>query len=149
MKKDKVLFVAILMAVLGSIGVLSYVIATPEKVSERFTEFYILGPEGNATDYVTELEIGDEGKVIIGIVNREHERVSYRVEIAISGTRQKGIGPIVLENGEKWEGEVSFKPSKMGDNQKVEFLLYHGSSLPKEQLYLWVNVMEHTKGIGY
>jgi len=52
-----------------------YVIAVP-KVGERFTEFYILGLNGKAMDYPSELKLGEGGKVIVGIANREHEIVS-------------------------------------------------------------------------
>ena len=139
-KLDKVLSIVLVVAILGALGTLIYVIATP-KVGERFTEFYILGPEGKATDYATELRIGEDGRVIVGIVNREYRRVSYRVEIAIDGARSEEIGPIVLEHGEKWEGEASFTPTRIGDNQQVQFLLYEeGKSFFKEQLHLWINV---------
>jgi len=124
-------------------GILGYVLTTPQEMGERFTEFYLLGPEGKASDYVTELQIGNEGRVIVGIVNREYQKVSYRVEIAIDGARDKEIGPIVLEHGEKWEGEASFAPTKIGDNQKVQFSLYEeGKSFFKEELHLWIDVKE-------
>jgi len=35
-----------------------YVIVTP-KQGEKFTEFYILGPEGMADDYPTDLAVGE------------------------------------------------------------------------------------------
>lgn len=120
---------------------LSYMLAMPQETGERFTEFYILGLEGKATDYPTELGIGEEGRVILGIVNREYQRVNYRVEIAIDGVRNREIGPLILEHRERWEGEANFAPTKAGDNQKVEFMLYEeGKPLLKEQLHLWINV---------
>ena len=120
---------------------LSYMLAMPQETGERFTEFYILGLEDKATDYPTELGIGEEGRVILGIVNREYQRVNYRVEIAIDGVSNSEIGPLILEHRERWEGEVNFAPTKAGDNQKVEFMLYEeGKPLLKEQLHLWINV---------
>lgn len=140
---DKILSIILIVAILGAMGMLSYILATPEKVGERFTEFYILGLEGKASAYATELRMGEEGRVIVGIVNREQERISYRMEVAIEGTASKEIGLIVLEHGEKWEGEASFTPTKVGDNQKVEFSLYEeGEPFFKEQLHLWINVKE-------
>jgi len=139
---DKIVSIILIVVILGTIGTLSYVIASP-KVGERFTEFYILGPEGKAIDYPKELRVGEGGRVIVGIVNREYERMSYRVEIAIDEIRNKEIGPIVLEHGEKWEREASFTPTKVGDNQKVEFSLYEEGRVSfKEQLHLWINVKE-------
>ncbi|NJE05677.1 DUF1616 domain-containing protein [Thermococcus sp. M36] len=77
---DKALTIILIVAILTSIGTLAYVITHP-KPGEAFTEFYILGPEGKAADYPTELKAGQDGTVIIGIVNHEHRNVTYYVQI--------------------------------------------------------------------
>ena len=77
---DKALTVILIIAIVASIGVLAYVITHP-KPGEAFTEFYILGPKGKASDYPTKLFVGQNGTVIIGIVNHEHRNVTYYVEI--------------------------------------------------------------------
>ena len=129
-----------MVAILGAIGTLGYVIATP-RFGERFTEFYILGLEGKAENYPREVVVGQEAKVIVGIINRERETVSYRVEVTIDGIRYNEIDSIVVPHEGKWEREVSFTPAKLGDNQKVEFVLYKkGQSQPYRLLHLWVNV---------
>ena len=140
---DKVLSVVLVVAILGALGTLGYVIAKP-KVGERFTELYILGVGGKAEDYPQELTIGEEGKVIVGIINRERERVSYHVEVMIDNVKNNEVGPIELEHDEKWEGIVVFTPSEPGEDQKVEFLLYkNGGAEPSvESLHLWIDVME-------
>jgi uncharacterized membrane protein len=130
------------LAIGGALGTLGYVIATP-RVGERFTEFYILGLEGRAEDYPRELRVGEEGRVIVGIINREHETVSYRVEVRIEGVINNEVGPIALEHDEKWREIVSFTPHRAGDGQKVEFLLYkNGEVEPYLRLHLWLDVTE-------
>jgi len=137
---DKILSIILVVAIVGAIGTLGYVIAAP-KLGERFTEFYILGPEGKAEGYTKELVVGEEGKLVVGIVNREQETVSYRVEITIDGARHGEIGPVVLHHEDRWEREVSFIPTQLGDNQKVELLLYkQGQSEAYQSLHLWVKV---------
>ena len=74
---DKTLSIVLAIVILGALGMLGYAIANP-KVGERFTEFYIEGLEGKAADYPEELVVGEEGKVIVGIINREHETVPYQ-----------------------------------------------------------------------
>ncbi len=139
---DRVLFIILVITIMGALGALGYVIATP-KVGEKFTEFYILGLEGKATGYPTELAVGEEGKVIVGVVNHEQATVSYRVVVEIDGVKNKEIGPIILGHGKKWEAIVSFTPHRAGDNQKAEFLLYkEGQSEAYQSLHLWVNVTE-------
>ena len=127
---DKALSVLLVLAILGALGTLGWVIAKP-KVGEKFTEFYILGPKGMAEGYPRKLKLGEEGKVILGIINREHEPMGYRVDLLINGEKIQEIGPVSLNHDQKWEKFISFKPRKGGENQKVEFLLYKIRHLDK------------------
>nr|WP_099209603.1 DUF1616 domain-containing protein [Thermococcus henrietii] len=77
---DKALTVILIIAIVTSVGVLAYVVTHP-KPGEAFTEFYILGPNGKASDYPTNLTVGQNATVIIGIVNHEHRNVTYYVQI--------------------------------------------------------------------
>jgi len=142
---DKALSVVLVLTILGALATVGYIIAIP-KVGESFSELYILGLEGKAADYPSELIVGEEGRVIVGITNNEHKTVSYRVEVRIDGEKNNEIGPIMLEHGERWEGEASFVPQVPGENQKVEFLLYkNGEDEPyMEPLRLWVDVIWET-----
>ncbi|MFC1894287.1 DUF1616 domain-containing protein, partial [Chloroflexota bacterium] len=105
---------------------------------------YVLGVEGKAADYPRELSVGQEAGVIVGIINNEQEMTTYRVEVRIQGVKTSEVGPVVLENDGKWEGEVKFAPGTPGENQKVEFLLFKNESTEpsKESLHLWINVRE-------
>jgi len=79
-KLDKALTVILIIAIISSIATLGYVITHP-KPGEKFTEFYILGPEGKASDYPTELFVGENATVILGIANHEYRNVTYHVEV--------------------------------------------------------------------
>lgn len=146
---DKVLSMVLVVAIAVVIGTLGYVIATP-RVGEKFTEFYILGPDGKAENYPTELKVGEEGRVIVGIVNHEQELTSYKIEIWIDGAKAKlringeDRDEIAVElwHDAKWEQEVGFVPQKAG-RQKVEFVLYKDGELYFEQpLHFWLDVEE-------
>lgn len=139
---NKALSVVLVLAIICAIGALVYGMITP-KAGEKFTEFYILSPVGKAEGYPQEVKIGQETTVVLGIVNHEYENTSYGIEITIDGLREKEIGPIVLANNEKWENEVSFTPTSVGENQKVEFLLYKtGQAEPYLKLHLWIDVKQ-------
>lgn len=140
---DRAITIILAMAILGVVGGVVYIIAVP-KVGERFTEFYLLGSEGEAIGYPEELKVGEEGEVIIVIINHEQEAVSYGVKIKIDGVIINELEPIVLDDEQKWEEIVSFIPDRAGDNQKVEFLLYkNGESEPYlKPLHLWINIKE-------
>jgi uncharacterized membrane protein len=50
---------------------------------------------------------------------------------------------IELQQGEKWEQVIGFAPQHIGDNQKVEFLLFKGDDgVLEKSIHLWINVKE-------
>lgn len=140
---EKILSVVLVIVAVGALATLGYVLATP-KVGEKFTEFYILGAEGKAADYPIELVVGKEGRVIIGIVNHEHETMSYWIQVTVNGLKDQELGPVVLGDEEKWEVEMSFIPKMPGDNQKVELFLYKNGEVEPSlgPLQLWLNVRD-------
>ena len=79
-RADNILTIALVIAIIISISLLVYVIVTPHN-GERFTEFYILGPDGKAEGYPTNLSVGENGTVIVGIANHEHKPMNYTVEV--------------------------------------------------------------------
>ena len=107
-----------------------------------FSEFQV----GDVLEFFTpsDVRVGREEKMIVGIVNHEYETVSYRLDIRINRLKVNEVGPIVLKNDEKWEQTVSFTPQIPGDKQRVEFILYKsGETQPYlEPLRLWVDVTE-------
>jgi len=138
---DRVLSVILVVSIIGAIGIIAYVIVTPT-AGERYTEFYVLGPEGEAEGYPDELKVGEEGRVILGIVSHEHEDdFEYRVEVLVDGEINELYGPLILGHDETWEQEVGFTPEHAGDDQRVEFILYRPSEeAPYETLYLNIDV---------
>ena len=136
---DRTLSVFLVIAMLGAFGTVGYLLAVP-KVGEPFTEFFLLGLEGKAADYPTELTVGEEGRVIVGIVNNERKVASYRVEVKVDDEKKNEVGPVALEHNEEWEGEVDFVLEKVEDDQRVEFLLYkNDGSEAYLTLHLWVD----------
>ena len=106
---------------------------------DNFTEFYILGPTGTASGYPTNLTVGEDGKVIIGIVNHEYTNVTYQLEVLLSRAHIGG-NSIELKHNETWESPFTFRVTKTG-RQKLEFLLFKdGLKEPYRNLHLWVDV---------
>jgi len=141
------------------------------KLGERFTELYILGVDGTAQGYPDEFVMdgdktvlvrydGDEtpvaysdgGRVVLGIINHEHENATYLIRVIIDEEpiniyfdkeELDKIGPIELAHDGKWEHEIGFTPQHVGDNQKVEFVLYKDEVLYFENPpHLWIDVKE-------
>ena len=141
---DKVLSISLMVVILVALGCLGYVIAIP-KERERFTEFYILSVDGKAENYPKQVTQGETVKLIIGIVNHEHEATRYRVDIKIDGNQVGQTRTKALAHGQKWEEIVSFIPQKSGKRQKVEFWLYKDDNTEpcfKDPLHLYIDVSE-------
>ena len=135
---NKLLFVVLALAVLGTVVALIFFITAPPV--NKFTEFYILGMQDKAMNYPERLKIGEDTSLTLGIINQEQTEVSYRVEIRIDGILIEDIGPVTLEANEKREQKITFALDNLGDNQKVEFLLYkQGQSDVYESLHLLVD----------
>jgi len=136
---DKGLSIVLIASIIGSSATLIYVIVKP-KTGEIFTEFYLLGPNGTASEYPMELNVGEEGKVIIGIVNHEYENVTYYLEVHLNGFLIHE-DPVFLIENEILESTFTFKVSEKGENQKLEFLLYKGQQIEVYRtLHLWINI---------
>ncbi|MCK5402906.1 DUF1616 domain-containing protein, partial [Candidatus Bathyarchaeota archaeon] len=134
---DKILSIILVASIISTSVTLVYVVVTP-KTDERFTEFYILNSNGTASDYPTNLTIGEEGRLVIGIVNMEYENVTYRLELNINETMiyQEYV---FLTHNETWKTPFTFKPTIMGENQKLEFLLNKDGEVYRT-LHIFVDV---------
>ncbi|HET8685221.1 MAG TPA: DUF1616 domain-containing protein, partial [Methanosarcina sp.] len=126
-----------------------------ESIQEPLTEFYILGPEGTAQNYPTDYIIGENGTVIVGVVNHEFKPVNYTMEVWLENKSlplpadQKNI---FLGNNETWEKAVTITPPFEGTNMNLRFLLYdkdkenmfgEDSDMPYRNLNLWINVSQN------
>lgn len=142
LKLSKTLSIVLGLILIGSIAGIVYMITVPES-EDAFTEFYILGPGGAAADYHTQIKVGEEAEIILGIINNERKAMSYSVAIRADGVDIGGLEPILLEPLEKLERIVFFTMNKPGERQKVDFLLYkEGQIEAYESLHLWVDVRE-------
>ncbi len=143
---DRILTIILVISILASVMTLVYVVVTP-KQGEKFTEFYILGPERMADDYRTQLEQGESVDVIIGVVNHEYSVVNYSIEIRLDNDTietPQSLSHISLAHNVTWEKPVSFVPGVTGENMKLQYLLYKDGNItePYRDLHLWINVTE-------
>ncbi len=100
-KLDKFLTIFFLILLILSILGTIYIIENP-KQTEYFTEFYLLGPSGKAYDYPTQLEAGEKGNVIIGIVNHEKTPINYTVEIYLVNASYNITNTTINKTANNW-----------------------------------------------
>jgi uncharacterized membrane protein len=111
------------------------------KEGEKFTEFYILGSNGTASDYPTNLTSGETGNVTVGIVNHEYSTINYKLITKLNNQviDEKNI---TLSSNQAYKEPFTFIPYNYGQNHELELLLY---KLPDDKnvyrsIHLWINV---------
>ena len=143
-KLDKLLIIVIAALIITTLMFFVYSITSP-KIGEKFTDFYLLGSNGNAANYPRNLIAGENMTVIIGITNHEQQTINYTIEIwlinqtiiynetiyhnmwfmdKINATLNDK--PLNIEEPWKpqWECNYTFNVEKKGENFKLAFLLF-------------------------
>ena len=147
---DKALTFVLATSIIIAAASLVYAVVTP-KTGEKFTEFYLLGAEGMADEYPSDLILGEEVSVIIGIVNHEYQTTNYTIEIWLINqtivynelTQENETTydhawfidnittvldhiPVDIEGSwePQWECNYTFSINKSGENLKLAFLLF-------------------------
>jgi uncharacterized membrane protein len=143
-KLDRVLTVFMVLSILLSVATLVYVVVTP-KEGEHFTEFYLLGPQGTADNYITNYTLGQSETVIVGVVNHEYRPVNYTMEVKLENQSlplPENLQQITLAHNETWEEPVTLTPTLEGQDMKLEFLLFNETdkTTPYRDLHLWIDV---------
>lgn len=142
--KQKLVWILAGLLIISALGVV-YFAATPQERTGPYTEFYILDTEREASEYPTKLSSGEAGELIVGIGNHEHEDMTYTVVFAIDEAVLEER-TVTVENGETWEGEMSFSIDEPG-RYELDILLFKGDELeslddPYRDLQLEVTVEE-------
>lgn len=138
-KTERILSIVLIISIILAISTTAYIIVKP-KEGEKFTEFYILGPDGKASNYPTNLTTGQNGSVIIGVVNHEYATTDYLLMVKVNNSTLQNK-TLTLTSGQKMEIPFNFTAGTPGQ-KKMEFLLY---KLPNNEtayrsLHLWLNM---------
>ena len=130
-----VLAILLGLAILGTI----LIVVFPHP-GEPFTELYLLGPEGKASNYPTNLTVGQTGNVTVGVVNQENANADYTLVVTLAN-KTINTTSFSLANNQKWQNSISFTPTQRGMGQKMEFDLYKaGTQNVYRSVYLYLTV---------
>lgn len=130
------------------VGVVGFTVVQPATTPPH-TEFYILGPNETATNYPSNLSVGESGTVIVGIENHEHQTMNYLLMVNTSRQTVERRELPVRQN-EYIRKTVSFAFESAGE-KTITFNLYKGSDRsaraePYRQLRFSVNVTKSQSG---
>jgi len=129
-KLNLFLTITLTVAILISMAILVYIIVTPQ-TREKFTEFYILGPDNKAVGYPSNLTLDKNSEVTIGLINHEYKTVNYTIEIWL-------INQTTFFNETSNKNETKYNHMWYIDKLKVK--LYHTSINVEES---WVSQWEY------
>lgn len=124
---EKMLIKTMIIAILIVSAMLIYAKWTNEP--EKFTALYILGANGKAENYPTQVSVGEQSTVLVGIENYEYAPVNYTLLVKLGGITLSQED-ILLDHEDKWLNNVSFRPKMTyslafagANKSKLEFQL--------------------------
>ena len=98
-----------------------------------------MGPEGKAYDYPTNITLGENGTLLIGVVNHEYGRMDYILKTLLDNVTL-GEENLRLEHNESYMGQLTFTPTQHS-LQRLDLILYKKTEdEPYRTLHLWVEV---------
>ena len=154
---DKGLALAFAVSIVVAGAIVTYVVLTP-RPAETFTEFYLLGPGGNASGYPKTLNVSEPGTVILGVVNHESATINYMIRVDLVGvnlvfnatcncnqTQEVNRTAFAwlnrnLDEKENWTQRYTFWINSTGLWQ-LEFRLYKNAILTAQELRLFIRVL--------
>jgi Predicted membrane protein len=141
---DRMLSIALVIAIIASVAVASYALVMP-KPSDHFTEFYLLGANGTLGNYTTDLTAGVLSPVTVGIINHEARDVTYELVVSANNSTQRSTvysEKVTIPDGQQWEKQIDLIINQLGDNVKLNFALYADppTADPYRDTHIWVNV---------
>jgi uncharacterized membrane protein len=138
-RPNKAMLMFSVMAILLLVGGAIAMVLAPRS-GETFTEFYVLGADGQFMESHSMVTRDQPVNVILGIINHERGDVRYRLELE-GGVGQEQIATVQLHSGESWQQSYTFTLDEVGVNHEITFVLYRGDELePYRLLHLWATV---------
>lgn len=129
-------------AVVGLVGLLviaGLLFVIPDR-SQHYTEFYMLGIDGQADNFPNQVAPGKMISITLGIANHEGADLSYKIELTSGVQPFAKASPISVKQGESWENKIYFTVPHPGKDQYVDILLYRpNDTSPYRHLRLWLN----------
>jgi uncharacterized membrane protein len=146
---ERRLYVLVAAAVVLAALTTAWVFLSPAP-DEFMTEFYMVGPDGLAEHFPYEVRSDENVTLSVGVVNREEQAHSYRLELwaidSYNPERRQQVAqepPFTLLPGEERQWPLAWRMPWAGDDQQVELLLYSDADpLPYCRLLLWLDVHE-------
>lgn len=138
--EDKLFIIIMVTSLFLAAGGVGYMMAT-DNSGDAYTEFYLLGAEGQFQNQPVSLHVREEMKISCAVVNHEFRSTVYTIVMEVNGKRILSLQPVEIPHGTKWEKAAVFSPAEAVDKGKVELYLYKDRNVePHRYLSFWINV---------
>lgn len=134
-KTAAILFAGIL--VVGLAGLVGFVVSS-FTTAQPFTEFYVLGADGQAGNY-SDATVDEPKTLTLGIENREQEPTSYSAVVEHDGTVLESWD-VTLEDGQRWREAFTVTFDTTGQKRLDLYLYRDDGGDPYRELYVNLNV---------
>ena len=131
-------------ALLLSLVAVGYLAITEEaRTNEPYTAFYILGPDGSASEYPLNVSVNESAPLTVGIENNEQAGLTYTVVLTVDDEPHT-THTIDVPRDQTVEERITFTPDEPGELD-LQLVLYLGedpdvTTEPYRRLYLTVTV---------
>jgi len=132
-----------IIALIAALGI----IFTPTP-SQNFTEFYMLGQDGLASNFPRAVNADDPFTLRTGVINREGVAATYRMEVHEGDTVIAEAGPYDLASMEEQIVDLELTLTTPADETRLDILLFRDRlETPYRELALWLEVRDASGGI--
>lgn len=157
-KEQKVLWMSIIISLSLVLSTLIFIVSLSPP-PQKFSEFYLLNQNRTieSSGYPTNLSIGEDATVYIGITNHEYDTVNYSIifvcdqnitiedDLDTNMTSMTETGTVIWRNitlahGKKFEDSFRFKVDYHG-RYLLSWILYKEMEPTGQALHLWVTVV--------
>jgi len=131
-------------ALLACAGATVYIILNPVP-TDKYTELFLLGPEGRAEGYPPALVLGENRTIVACVENHELADTAYVITVTYSNNTTEKLAYLEhfsLRDDDTWQMPFVIQPDVPGDRVKVAFDVYRDgeANTPYRECYLWMNV---------
>ena len=131
--------IIMILVIAGALGSGLYFAFTP-KSHEAFTQFYIVKQDG-ALYSPSNLTVGDEAAIFIGISNHEGTQANYRIKILLNNNSYDETNQITLDDGQEWLEKIIFPIDSTGE-KLMECILVKNDEPYLKPLRIWFSISD-------
>lgn len=137
-KGEKLSSIFLISLMIISVMALFYIANNPG-LEEPYTEFYLLGPDGETSNIPINFTLGKGERMLVRIVNHEQSGLNYRLQVLHRNEVMLDY-EVYLMKEKMVDINFFYNPKERGVKQMLVFNLYEYPDIKLDELKLYINV---------